>query len=72
LVGVRFRTGYSMFFDTRPDGTQVIRDSQGGALIRVGRATQPVDSAPAEPSAKLASAVTDLESLMSALGQPAH
>ena len=70
LVGVRFRTGYSMFFDTRPDGTQVIRDSQGGALIRTGRTTQPVEDADAESSAKLAAAVTDIESLMSALSQP--
>lgn len=72
LVGVRFRTGYSMFFDTQPNGTQVIRDSQGGALIRTGRTTQPIDSAAAEQPAKLAAAVTDLESLLSALGQPAR
>jgi YD repeat-containing protein len=70
LVRVRFRIGYTVFFDARPNGTQVIRDSQGGALIRAGHATQPVDSAAAEQSAKLASAVTELESLMRALGQP--
>ena len=72
LVGVRFRTGYSMFFDTQPNGTQVIRDSQGGALIRTGDATQSLDNAAAEQSAKLAANVAQLESLMSALGQPAR
>ena len=70
LAGVRFRTGYTLFFDTQPNGTQVIRDSWGGALIRTGHATQPVGSAAAEQSAKLATAVVELESLMSALGQP--
>lgn len=70
LIGVRFRSGYTLFFDTQPNGTQVIRDSQGGALIRTGRTTQPVDSVATEPSAKLVTAVTDLESLLSALGQP--
>lgn len=70
-IRVKFRTGYALFFDTRPDGTQVIRDSRGGAVIRAGRATtQPVDSTAPEQSAKLAAAITDLESLLSALGQP--
>lgn len=70
LVGVRFRTGYSVFFGTQPNGTQVIRDSRGGALMRAGRTTEPIEGAAAEPSAKLAAAVADIESLMSALGQP--
>jgi hypothetical protein len=35
----------------------------------MGRATQPVDSVATEQSAKLAAAVTELESLLSALGQ---
>lgn len=71
LVGVSFRTGYMLFFDTQPNGTQVIRDSRGGALIRTGRMTRPAEGAAAEQSAKLATTVTDLESLMGALGQPA-
>lgn len=70
LLGVRFRTGYSVFFDKQPNGTQVVRDSNGGALSRVGRTVTPLPEVPAEQSAKLADAVTDFETLMSALGQP--
>lgn len=72
LVGVRFRTGYTVFFDNQPNGSQVIRDSRGGALIRTGLATQPIDSVAVEQATKLASALTEIESLMSALGQPAR
>lgn len=70
LVGVKFRTGYTLFFDVQSNGTQIVRDSRGGALMRAGRTSQPVEGAAAEQSAKLAAAVTELESLMSALGQP--
>ena len=69
LVGVRFRTGYTLFFDTQPDGAQVIRDSLGNALIRTGRVTQAVEATAADQSAKLAAAVTEFEALLSALGQ---
>ena len=69
LVGVRFRTGYTLFFDERPNGTKVIRDSLGGALIRSGRTSQPLDNTGDEQSAKLAAVVAELESMLSALGQ---
>lgn len=32
LIGIKFRTGYTLFFDTQPNGTQVIRESQRGNL----------------------------------------
>jgi hypothetical protein len=70
LAAVTFRTGYQLFFDHRPNGTQVIRDSRGGALIRSGASSQPLDRVGAEESAQLAAAIADLESLMGALGQP--
>ena len=69
VVGVKFRTGYMVFFDNQPNGTQVIRDSDGGAVRRAGRAVTPVVDAPAEQSARLATSVTEFESLMTALGQ---
>lgn len=69
LVGVSFRTGYTLFFDERPDGTKVIRDSRGAALIRSGSTSRPVDTAGAEQSAKLAATVAEFESLLGTLGQ---
>ena len=72
VVGVKFRTGYMMFFDNQSNGTQVIRDSYGGALRRTGRATTLVPDASAEESDKLAASVAQFESLMTALGQPLH
>jgi hypothetical protein len=67
---VKFRSGYALFFDTEPRGARVIRDSRGGTFTRAGRATQPVDSVAAKQSAETVVAVAELESLMSALGQP--
>lgn len=69
LAGVRFRTGYVVLFKIGANGVQTIRDSQGVTLTRSGAAIQSLDTTATESSAKLAAAVTEIESLLSALGQ---
>lgn len=69
LIGAKFRSGYTLFFEYRPDGTQVIRDSQGAVLRRETdvKSLQSLDGV--APSDKLISTVTEFESLMKSLEQ---
>ncbi|MFC4313024.1 hypothetical protein ACFPN2_28330 [Steroidobacter flavus] len=69
LISVRFRTGYAVFFDHRPNGTQVVRDSEGGALMRAGGTSQSIDGSMTESSLKLARTLAQFETLLAALGQ---
>lgn len=69
MAGLRFRTGYALFFGTRTNGIQLIRDSLGGALLRTEHGTERVAGAAADQSVKLAVVLSDLESLLSMLGE---
>lgn len=69
LIGAKFRSGYTLFFDYRPDGTQVIRDSQG-AVLRRETGMKPLQSLDGVVrSDRLISTVTEFESLMKSLAQ---
>ena len=68
ILGVRFRSGYTVFFESRPALGTVIRDSGGSAVIRLAGVTQSLDGAVGERTNNLAAVIAALESLLASLG----
>lgn len=69
LLAVSYRAGYSIFFDYRPNGTQVVRDTSGAGMVRSNQSYQSIDPASEELNTRLYESVGALETLLVALGR---